>query len=181
MSNDNKPKNIQRNKGKEFDEFLSKLGVQNVYSYTADIADLNFFAGTMGEESLKVRNSMDRLTRPELDAKLELIETRMDARVDKIATAIKEIKDDNKEIKDDLKNTRITIVTGAISACLTVLFGVIGANYAMIQNMQSSFESGKNISSVHSELKHQNDSIRDELANIRKDFFELKRHLNKKL
>lgn len=114
-----------------------------------------------------MNNNMNSVTRPELDAKLELLETKSNARIERIENTLN-------EIKDDLRDTRKTVITTVISAVLVIFFGIAGLNYTLIQNMLSSFESGKNTGFENSELKHQNNSIKNELLNIKNELYELK-------
>ena len=111
--------------------------------------------------------NMISITRPELDTKLELLETKSNARIERIENTLN-------EIKDDLRSTRKTVITTVISAVLTIFFGIGGLNYTLIQSMQSSFESGKNTGFENNELKHQSNSIKNELLNIKNELSELK-------
>lgn len=88
--------------------------------------------------------------RPELDAKLETIEARMDgrlARMEAVADSIKdnarEIKSDIREIRGDMKSLKSTVITTAIAAVITIVLGVAGFNAALTSNMLTAFQAGQ--------------------------------------
>ncbi len=102
----------------------------------------------------------DTVTRYEIDAKLEAIETRMDAKIDRIVES-------NARIEagiSSMKNT--TIVTG-VSAVLAIVFGVAAFNATLLSNMTASFESGKSTASAISEASSSLKQTQDELKAIR--------------
>jgi Flp pilus assembly protein TadB len=118
---------------------------------------------------------MTQITRPELDAKLETIEARMDGRVAAIQASLdgyasrmeeRALRTDDrfKRIEESLQDTQsaisslksTTIVT-AIGAVLTIVLGVAAFNATVLSNMVASFESGKNTSMAQQEVKRQSE------------------------
>lgn len=114
---------------------------------------------------------MTEVTKDLLDAKLETIETRMDARVASIEGKIdsfvarlderflrtdermSRIEQDISQVKTDSKNLKFWLAGTAVA----VVLGVYGANISMVQTMLASFESGKNISTAQAEIKRQSE------------------------
>ena len=115
---------------------------------------------------------MSELTREELDAKLEIIELRMDARVASIESRcagieskidsfiavqkeqmkltehrLKTFEDDHAEYRKDFKNLKLTIVVTAISAVLAIVIGVASFNATLTSNMLGAFQAGKEATS----------------------------------
>ena len=93
-----------------------------------------------------------------LDARLETIEARMDARMVQIeglvasvaksqADARQEIDFLRQESKADNKSTRTTMIVTAIASALTIVIGIGAFNATVLSNMVASFESGKNTAS----------------------------------
>jgi hypothetical protein len=114
---------------------------------------------------------MAEITREELDAKLETIEVRMDARVASIEGKIdsfmsrlddrflrtdermSRIEQDISEVRTDSKNLKFWLAGTAVA----VVLGIAGVNIAMLQTMLASFESGKSISTAQAEIKRQSE------------------------
>lgn len=83
-------------------------------------------------------------TREELDAKLELIETRLDSKVQRIEDKMDGFLSASKETNDSIKSLKTTIIVTAISTVLAIVLGVAAFNSTVLSNMVASFESGKN-------------------------------------
>lgn len=99
------------------------------------------------------------ITRPELDARLELIETRMDARVQRIEETGKAIQSEMHEIRSELKNQKWWMIgTG-----LTVVLGIAAFNATVLSNMVASFESGKNTSATVIQAQQRIDSVENKV------------------
>jgi hypothetical protein len=94
---------------------------------------------------------MNAPTREEIDAKLELIETRMDGRVASIERSVQASIDESRETRRDIKSLKWTILFTAV-ATVVALWGV---NAAIFSNMVASFESGKNTAASQAEVKRQ--------------------------
>lgn len=93
------------------------------------------------------------LTRPELDAKLETIEARMDGRIARIEDSVQrivdmaaEIKQENRDIRMSVSNLKTTLIVTAIGAVLTIVLGVAAFNATLQANMLSAFSLGQQAS-----------------------------------
>lgn len=102
----------------------------------------------------------DRMTepisRPELDAKLETIEVRMDGRLARIEDSIqrivdmtaeikedyREIRSDNRDIRQSVSSLKTTMIVTAIGAALTIVLGVAAFNATLQSNMLNAFQAG---------------------------------------
>jgi len=106
----------------------------------------------------KDESMANEITRPELDAKLELIETRMDGRIERIQSLLERVREDAsetrslmREIRSDNKSTRWTVVITGLTFVLTVVGAAIAsviainsANISLSQTLAAMFESGRN-------------------------------------
>ena len=91
----------------------------------------------------------DDVSRYELDAKLESIAARMDARVAKIEAGIETITHETRELRAESRSTKWwTIGTGiaVVGVTLAALMGSYAANVALVQTATGAFESGRNTS-----------------------------------
>ncbi|MYM81123.1 hypothetical protein GTP44_04010 [Duganella sp. FT50W] len=95
--------------------------------------------------------AMTTPTREEIDAKLELIETRMDGRVLSIENLVRSSIAESQETRRDIKSLKWTILFTAV-ATVVALWGV---NAAIFSNMVASFESGKNTATGQADVKKQ--------------------------
>ncbi len=86
------------------------------------------------------------LTRPELDAKLETIEAKMDGRLLRMEAIAERISEDVRETRRDIKTLKTTVITTAIIAALTIVFGIAGFNAMLTSNMLSAFQTGQQVS-----------------------------------
>ncbi|MDD1135809.1 hypothetical protein [Pseudomonas shahriarae] len=104
---------------------------------------------------------MADITREELNAKLETIEVKMDARVESVSakidgflaaqaerdkrldTVLTQIGKDNSETKSSIGSMKSTLIVTAISTVLAIVLGVAGFNTALTSNMLSAFQLGK--------------------------------------
>jgi hypothetical protein len=89
---------------------------------------------------------MAEITRPELDAKLEAIEARADARVsrieNKVDIAIEAIKGAATESRS-LRNTIFALVITVVATGVATVVGVYGANASIVQSVISAFQAGQ--------------------------------------
>lgn len=95
---------------------------------------------------------MDAVTKDLLDARLETIEVRIDARMGRIEELIgdtrREIDLMRQESKADNKSTRATMIVTGISSVFAIVLGIAAFNATVLSNMVASFESGKNTASA---------------------------------
>lgn len=94
---------------------------------------------------------MSTPTREEIDAKLELIATRMDGRVAAIENSVRAAIVESQETRRDIKSLRWTIIFTAVATVV----GLWGVNAAIFSNMVASFESGKSTATAQAEVKKQ--------------------------
>jgi hypothetical protein len=112
-----------------------------------------------------------------VDAKLEAVESRMDgrvariesalaasaalmeersrhsdARMERIETALSEIRAETRSAIEGLKTT---VIVTAISAVVAIVLGVAAFNATVLSNMVAAFEAGKNTSAAQAEVKRQ--------------------------
>lgn len=145
------------------------------------------------QESSPHYQSMESVSRPELDAKLEAIEARMDARVASIEGKIDAmlarmdgrdlayeqrfvnfeqrfsgIEESLKDTRSAIGNLKSTTIVTAISAVLAIVLGVAAFNATVLSNMVAAFESGKNTSAAQAEVTQQARETRQMLDELRK-------------
>ena len=108
---------------------------------------------------------MNGPTREEVDAKLQLIETRMDGRVASIERSIAEAIAASSETRGDIKNLKWTMVATAIATVL----GIAAFNATVLSNMVASFESGKNTATAQAEVKKQSEDTAALIKRMQED------------
>jgi hypothetical protein len=109
---------------------------------------------------------MNAPAREEIDAKLQLIETRMDARVASIERAVADSIAAAVETRNDIKNLKWTMIVTAIATVL----GIAAFNATVLSNMVASFESGKNTATAQAELKKQAEDAIAKIKTMQQDF-----------
>lgn len=90
-----------------------------------------------------------------LAASAALMEERsrhLDARMERIETALSEIRTETRSAIEGLKTT---VIVTAISAVLAIVLGVAAFNATVLSNMVAAVEAGKNTSAAQSEVKRQ--------------------------
>ncbi|MBJ2270723.1 hypothetical protein JFT60_25425 [Pseudomonas sp. MF6772] len=105
--------------------------------------------------------AMNDITREEFNAKIETIETKMDARVESVSAKIEgflsaqaerdkrldvvlaQIGKDNGDTKTSISSMKTTLVVTAVSTVLAIVLGVAAFNTALTSNMLSAFQLGK--------------------------------------
>lgn len=108
---------------------------------------------------------MSAPTREEIDAKLELIETRMDGRLASIESSVRASIAEAQDMRRDIKSLKVTMI---ITAIATV--GSIAAfNATVLSNMVASFESGKNTAAAQADVKRQAEDTAALLKKIQED------------
>lgn len=98
----------------------------------------------------------DAVSRYELDAKLETIEARMDARIGRI-------EESNVRIESSLSSLKTTMIVTAISSVLAIA----AINIGVIQTMFGAFESGKTTATAISEAANQLKQTQEDLRAIK--------------
>lgn len=91
---------------------------------------------------------MNTVSKELLDARLETIEVRMDARMGRIETALTAIAKSQEDVLNSNKSTRTTLIVTGISSVLAIVLGVGAFNGTVLSNMVASFESGKNTATM---------------------------------
>ena len=108
---------------------------------------------------------MNGPTREEFNAKLETIETRMDARVASIERLLVEAIAAAHRTRSDIKNLRWTMIATAIAT----VPGIAAFNATVLSNMVASFESGKNTAAVQADIKKQSEETAALIKKMRED------------
>ena len=108
---------------------------------------------------------MNGPTREEFNAKLETIETRMDARVASIERLIAEAIASSHKTRSDIKNLKWTMIATAIATVL----GIAAFNATVLSNMVAPFESGKNTAAAQAEVQKHSEETAAFLKQIRED------------
>ncbi len=121
--------------------------------------ELHAFVDEIGK--LNQAGTMNDISREELNAKLETIEVKMDARVESVSAKIDgfllaqaerdkrldsvlaQIGKDNGDTKNSIGSMKTTLVVTAVSTVLAIVLGVAGFNTALTSNMLSAFQFGK--------------------------------------
>ena len=109
---------------------------------------------------------METITRPELDAKLEAVEARMDARISRIENIATDMKDQYKGIMSGISSMKTTAVVTGISAALAIVFGVAAFNATLLSNMTASYESGKSTATAMTQATEQMRQTQEQLKAI---------------
>jgi Pyruvate/2-oxoacid:ferredoxin oxidoreductase gamma subunit len=112
------------------------------------------------QDCATVKPMTDAVSRYELDAKLAAIETRMDAKIDRIVES-------NVRIEAGISSMKNTTIITAVSAVLAIVFGIAAFNAALLSNMTASFESGKTTASAIVQASENLKQTQDELKAIR--------------
>ena len=104
---------------------------------------------------------MNDITREELNAKLETIEVKMDARIESVSSkidgflaaqaerdkrldaALAQIGKDNSDTRSSIGSMKTTLIVTAVSTALAIVLGIAGFNTALTSNMISAFQLGK--------------------------------------
>lgn len=108
-----------------------------------------------GRRKEDARKKMDEITRPELDAKLQVIEARMDARLVRLETVIDAIADDAKSIKASTNNFK----WWAIGTVIATGIALYAANISLLSGFVASFESGRNVGVAQEQAKSANQQV----------------------
>lgn len=95
------------------------------------------------------------LTRPELDAKLETIEVKMDGRISRIEEVAGDIKEALRTTQGDIQSLKKTVIVTAISTTVTIVLGVAAFNASLTSNMVAALGSGKDIGAALEQVRTQ--------------------------
>lgn len=150
-------------------------------------------------ESEQPYNSpMENVTRPELDAKLEAIEARADARLsrfeERIEQAINEMRRDRADLKDEMKaqeaqrrsdigklgdeikdqekqrrSEMSALKLTIVTTAIGTFLALAAANIGLVQTMFAAFESGKTTQAAISQATEELKAIRAQLEEQAKD------------
>lgn len=121
---------------------------------------------------------MNDVTREELDAKLELLLTRSDARAretelqaearlsrfeERMDSSIGEMRRNTDRLEGAIGSLKTTTIVTAVSAVLAIVFGVAAFNATVLSNMVASFESGKNTVTAIGESTKRLEQLQDRI------------------
>jgi hypothetical protein len=99
--------------------------------------------GQQDERPQEGQPDMDEITREELDAKLETIEAKTDARVARIEAAIDSMRMETHSVKNWVMGGIITVVITVVAAAFGTVWGVYGANASIVQAVITAFQAGQ--------------------------------------
>nr|WP_315401772.1 hypothetical protein [uncultured Duganella sp.] len=108
---------------------------------------------------------MNAPTREEIDAKLELIETRMDGRVASIEGSVRAAITESQETRREIKSLKWTMVFTAVATVV----GLWSVNAAIFSNMVASFESGKSTATAQADVKRQTEETAALIKRMQED------------
>lgn len=109
---------------------------------------------------------MNNVNREELNARLETIEVKMDARVESVSgkidafmavqaerdkrmeATLNQISTNHSDIKSSIGSMKTTMIVTAISTVLAIVIGIAGFNAMLTSNMISSFQMGRSESAL---------------------------------
>ena len=131
-------------------------------------ADERIHAERVAKQAKKPDNAaMNDITREELSARLELVESKADARMsrfeERIDSSIGEMRRNTDRLEAAIGNLKTTTVVTAIASVLTIVFGVAAFNSTVLSNMVASFESGKNTAAAISESTKRLEVLQDRI------------------
>lgn len=109
------------------------------------------------------------LTRPELDAKLEAMEARLEGRVVRIEDAVKGLVEANRETRAAIGSLKTTTVITAISAVIAIVFGVAAFNATLLGNMTGAQGAGQDVGAALERSRAQMEATQQLLEQIRQE------------
>lgn len=115
------------------------------------------------------RTMSEPLTRPELDAKLEAIEARLEGRVARIEDSIKGLVEANRDTRAAIGSLKTTTVITAISAVIAIVFGVAAFNATLLGNMTSAQGAGQDVGAALERSRAQMEATQQLLEQIRQE------------
>lgn len=125
----------------------------------------------------------------ELDAKIEALEARADARFSNLEMSIKqaldEIRRDRTELKNELaseqverradaKSLKNTMIVTGVGTAITIVLGVAAFNATVLSNMVASFESGKNTATTITQAAEQFKATQEQLKAVQEQLQSVK-------
>lgn len=96
-----------------------------------------------GKNAVYDKQMADDITRPELDAKLEAVEARMDARITRIEAVGESIQHETRSIKAWVMASIVAVILTGFAATVAVILGVTANQNALGQLVTSAFQQGQ--------------------------------------
>jgi hypothetical protein len=94
---------------------------------------------------------MADMTREEVDAKIAASEARSDSKFASVIALLDALANEMRELRAELSSLKKTMILTGISSVLAIMFGMAGFNAALVSNMNSSFDAGKDAGQWRSE------------------------------
>lgn len=151
------------------EDVRSRFAADRGYDVKDAVRTLSAEKFASGEPAGQNEPMSDTVTRPELDAKLETIEARMDGRVARIEDSIQRIAADVATMHADSKSLRTTILITAVTSVIAIVFGIAAFNATLLSNMIASFESGKDTAAAITQSSEQLKQTQAELEKLRQE------------
>lgn len=113
--------------------------------------DLRANEDTINETNNPRGINMRSVSQYEMDAKLETIETKLDARVSRIEGIAQDIKSETSSARKEFRGIALAIVLAIVGA----VWAMWQINSSLISGTIAAFESGKNMSAAQTDIKRQ--------------------------
>lgn len=137
--------------------------------------DQDAVGSLLGEESAPDNGPMAAINREEIDAKLETLQVKADARLDlfseRIDGAIRDMRNGQADVKEevrslhtDLRSFRLHIITTIVVTAIAIVLGIAAFNATVLSNMVTSFESGKSSMKEINEVTNRLEKVQADLA-----------------
>lgn len=123
---------------------------------------------------------MNDITRHEIDARLEALETRLDARVQNIETAVAGFKEEARALRTELSHAKWWALGTAV-AVLAVVMGALqwGLTSQRAENAQFAGYLREDVRTIASHVEKQGDFARESVADMQKAMYDLQLKVEK--
>lgn len=135
----------------------------NVASY---IRQMEESAGLNPDTTAAYDGGMTAVPREELNAKLETVEARFEARTAAIVTSLDNMRSELQATRAGVAGLKTTMVVTAIGSVIAIVGGIAAFNATVLSNMVASFESGRTSGSSYSTLSEQLKTTQDQVKGI---------------
>ena len=135
----------------KFQFFLKHAVYQEMNPKDVDIADRRKNEDIIKENKNPQGMNMRRVSQYEMDAKLETIEAKLDARVSRIEGIAQDIKSETSSARKEFRSIALAIILAIVGA----VWAMWQINSSLISGTIAAFESGKNMSAAQTDIKRQ--------------------------
>lgn len=135
----------------KFQFFLKRAAYQEMNPKDVDIADRRKNEDIIKENKNPQGMNMRSVSQYEMDAKLETIEAKLDARVSRIEGIAQDIKSETSSARKEFRSIALAIILAIVGA----VWAMWQINSSLISGTIAAFESGKNMSAAQTDIKRQ--------------------------